>query len=149
MADYDKMVTVQLDGDTDIIAAFKELREDLPSTWLRNSMKAGATLLLNALLQTVPYRTGKLARNLFVRTQQSGGWLRARVTANTIGKASNPLNAFYWRFLEKGWHDRAGKPHQEEFIAPAVEPNERAAAQLVIDSVDAALAKAESKVRRG
>jgi HK97 gp10 family phage protein len=141
----DNTVTAQLVGRDNVVAAIQELREELPKTWLRNSMRAGAQLLYNALLQCVPYRTGKLARNLSVRTQQSGDWLRARVTVNTIGKASNPANAFYWRFLERGWHDRAGKPHEEEFIQPAVDASEKAAAQLVIDSVGAALDKAEAK----
>ena len=143
----DDGVTVQLVGRDDVIAAFKELREDLPSTWLRNSLRAGSQLLLDALLRYVPYRTGKLARNLSVRTQKAGDWLRARVTINTIGKASNPANAFYWRFLEKGWHDRAGKPHREEFIEAPIEAHEREAAQLVIDSVGAALDKAEARAR--
>lgn len=144
----DDRITVQLDGDRDIVAAFKELREDLPATWLRNSFRAGANLLYQTLLQYVPYLTGKLARNLIVRTQQSGEWIRARVTVNTIGKASNAANAFYWRFLEKGWHDRAGKAHREEFVQQAADASERAAAQLVIDSIGAAIDKAEKKAGR-
>lgn len=148
MAESGPVVTVQLDGDKDIVAAFKELREELPSTWLRNAFRAGADLLYRTLLQYVPYRTGKLARNLVVRTQQSGEWLRARVTVNTVGKASNAANAFYWRFLEKGWHDRSGKLHREEFIEPATDASELAAAQLVIDAVGAAIDKAEKKAGR-
>jgi HK97 gp10 family phage protein len=143
----DDFVTVQLVGRDDVVAAIKELREELPNTWLRNSLRAGAQLLLEAVLRYVPYRTGKLARNLSLRTQHAGEWLRARVVVNTIGKASGPDNAFYWRFLEKGWRDRAGKPHREEFIEAPVEAHEREAAQLVIDAVGQALDKAESKAR--
>lgn len=146
MASSDR-ITVQLVGHDDVIAAFKELQDELPRTWIRNSLRAGATLLYNALLQYVPYRTGKLARNISVKTQQAGDWLRARVTVNKIGKASDPANAFYWRFLEKGWHDRGGQAHREEFIEPAVEAHQRDAAQLVIDSVGAALDKAEARAR--
>lgn len=140
-------ITMQLTGDKDIIAAFKELRDYIPNTALRNSMRQGANLLYSALLQAVPYRTGKLARNLIVRTQQSGNFVRARVTVNKIGKADNALNAFYWRFLEKGWHDRGGKEHREEFIEPTVDAQSQAAAQLVIDSIGAALDRAAGRAK--
>jgi len=143
----DDVVTVQLVGHDNVIAAFKELREELPSTWIRNSLRAGAQFLLGALLRYVPYRTGRLARNLSVRIQHSGEWLRARVTVNTIGNAADAANAFYWRFLEKGWHDRGGKPHRDEFIQTPVAAHEHEAAQLVIDSISAALDKAESRAR--
>lgn len=146
MADSD-VITYKLEGDRDIVAAFKDLRDYIPHTALRNSMRQGAALLYSALLQAVPYRTGKLARNLIVRTQVSGNWVRARVTVNTIGKASNALNAFYWRFLEKGWHDRAGKLHQEEFLQSVAEGNAQAAAQLVIDSIGVAIDRAAAQVK--
>lgn len=144
MADS-SIVTYQLQGDRDIVAAFKDLRDYIPNTAIRNAMREGANLLYTALLQAVPYRTGKLARNLIVRTQVSGNWTRARVTVNTIGKASNALNAFYWRFLERGWHDRAGAEHREEFIQPVADAQAQAAAQLVIDSIGVAIDRAAAK----
>jgi HK97 gp10 family phage protein len=144
----DQVITAKLVGRDDVVAAFKELQEDLPKSWLRNSMRAGVQLIYSAILRYVPYRTGKLARNISVRTQQSGDWLRARVTVNTFGKASDPANAFYWRFLEKGWHDRGGAAHREEFAQPAIQAHQQEAAQLVIDSVGAALAKAEARAAR-
>lgn len=138
-------VTVNLIGHKDVVAAFQELQDELPKGWLRGSVKAGANLLLGIIVAAAPRLTGKLARNIVVRTRETDRTIRARVTVNEVGKADNPQNAFYWRFLEKGWHDRAGGAHREEFIEPAVEAHEKAAAQLVIDSVGAAIDKAEKR----
>jgi len=143
----DDGVTVQLVGHQDVVDALNNLRDELPRSWLKNALKDGAQFLYEALLRYVPYKTGKLARNISVRTQQAGDWMRARVTVNTIGKADDPANAFYWRFLEKGWHDRAGRAHVEEFLKSPIEAHEQRAAQMVIDAVGAAIDEAEAKAR--
>jgi HK97 gp10 family phage protein len=140
-------VTVTLKGDRDFVAAMKGLSEDLPNKFLRAAVRDAGAFLLGAILAGVPRLTGKLARNISVRTHQTAKTIRARVTVNTAGNADDPDNAFYWRFLEKGWHDRAGKAHSEPFIGPATESNEQAAAQIVIDSIGEALDRAEAKAR--
>lgn len=138
-------ITVNLIGHKDVVAAFKELQTDLPSTWLRNSVKTAATLLESFIVSLAPRRTGKLIRNINVRTHETAHTIRARVTVNTVGKGDDPQNAFYWRFLEKGWRDRGGKFHQLPFIEPAFSDHEEEAAQAVIDSVEAAIDKAEMR----
>ncbi len=141
----DDSVTVQLKGTEDVIAAFRELREEMPSNFLRSAVKKGAQLLQGLLEAAAPVLTGRLARNISVRTHETAQTIRARVTVNTVGKAGNPSNAFYWRFLVKGWHDRAGVAHQEDFVTPVVQAKEEAAAQEDYDAVERAIDKAEQK----
>lgn len=141
-------IKVQLVGHRDVIAAVKELREYLPSSFLRTSVRKAAQFLEDFIVENTPRRTSKLARNISVKTHETNSTIRARVTVNTVGKADNPANAFYWRFLEKGWHDRAGVEHVLPFVMPAIDSHERDAAQIVIDSVEQAIVRAEAKAAR-
>jgi HK97 gp10 family phage protein len=144
------IASIELKGNRDIVAAFRELRETLPKTPIRTSTRRAALMLTQFIALAAPKRTGKLARNIVVRVKATSKTIRARVVVNTKGKSDNPENAFYWRFLEKGFTSGRGHgPHVElPFIAPTVAAKQQAAAQMVIDEVEKAIDKAEARAKR-
>jgi HK97 gp10 family phage protein len=140
-------ITVQLKGDKDIRAAFRDLRDYLPKSALRTSVRVAAQFLQAFIILVAPVLTGRLRRNITVATHATGSTIRARVVVETQGKRGDPNNAFYWRFLEKGFHDRAGKFHIFSFIQGVFDSKNREAAQTVIDSVEKAIDRAEQRAR--
>jgi HK97 gp10 family phage protein len=143
----DDGVTLKLTGHREIVAALKELRDELPRNYLRSALRKAATRMQKVIISFAPRRTLTLVNAIGLRTR-SGAVPRAQVTVNTAGKRGDRENAFYWRFLEKGWHSRAGIPYKRPFVAPAVETEAQDAAQTVIDAVEAAIARAESRAKR-
>jgi HK97 gp10 family phage protein len=139
---------IRLEGDKDVRAAFRDLKDFLPKQALRTAVRKAAELLLDFIVLAAPKRTGRLARNIAVKTSRTDGTVHGRVIVNTRGKRGDPENAFYWRFLEKGWHTRAGGLHRFPFIAGAFEAKNREAAQEVINSVDDAIDRAERRAKR-
>jgi HK97 gp10 family phage protein len=141
--------TITLQGDKDIIAAFKDLRMYLPKTPVRTAVRQSAQELAQKVALLAPKLTGKLAKNIVVRTHRTAKTIRARVTVNTVGKADNDQNAFYWRFLEEGFHARGvGRLIKLPFVITAFEAMKEKSAQRVIDSVGAAIDRAERKAKR-
>src|SRR5688500_595058 len=102
-------LSLQLQGDRDIVAAFNELKQFISKNALRRSVREGAKLLLDAIQKRAPVGTGRLLKNIVIRVRVTRKTLRARVTVNTRGKEDDPQNAFYFRFLEKGFTTRGGQ----------------------------------------
>lgn len=144
----DSPIKVTLSGDRDIVAAFRDLRDYLPNNALRTAVRSAAQLLLGFIALVAPKLTGTLVRNLAVRTRKTANTLRARVTVNTQGKRGDPQNAFYWRFLEEGFHTRRGDFKKYPFVAGVFDSKSQAAAQQVIDACEKAIDRAEAKARR-
>jgi HK97 gp10 family phage protein len=142
-------ISIKLQGTRDVIEAFKDLREYLPKNPIRSAVRKGARRLEQLIVQLAPTLTGKLKRNISVRTRRTKETVRARVVINTKGDAKNPENAFYWRFLEEGFHTRSGDYKRLPFIITAFNQLKEQSAQEVVDSVDAALKRAERKAKRG
>jgi HK97 gp10 family phage protein len=140
-------ITLQLKGNRELVAALRELRDQLPKNVIRAALRSSADRMRKVIITFAPRRTGALVNAIGIKTSSSGGVARARVTINTAGKRGDPENAFYWRFLELGFHDRAGIPHRFQFIQPAFETEANDAAQNVIDALEKAIAKAESRGR--
>jgi hypothetical protein len=65
----------------------------------------------------LPERTGRMKRALHVRTRfvSARTLVKSTVSVDTVGKADNPRNAFYWRFVEFGHLTR---PSRKEGGAP-------------------------------
>jgi HK97 gp10 family phage protein len=139
-------IKLALKGDKDVIAAFKDLRDYLPKQLLRTAMRKAAQVMLNAIAPHVPHLTGRLASNIVIKTKRTENTIRGRVAVNTVGDRSNSKNAFYWRFLEKGWRTKSGE-HKHPFASAAIESSQQAAAQQVIDAVGDAIDRAEKKAR--
>jgi len=147
-------ITVQLNGHKDVVAAFRDLRDYLPKTALRSSVRAAAQFLQNFIVSIAPVGnptvdpfSGRLRKNITVQTHATSSTIRGRVVVNTQGKRNNPSNAFYWRFLEKGFRDRSGKFHSYPFVRSVFDSKNREAAQTVIDSVEKAIDRAEAKAK--
>lgn len=114
---------------------------------LRNATRAGAEVIAEAVRETAPIRTGKLSRNVVVVTQKgrqrdelSSGVHITGVNPETGNsdnsmKASNPKNAFYWRFVELGTVSMPAIP----FLRPAYDKNLERAAEAAMQRANEAV----------
>ncbi len=139
----DDGITIQLNGDRDCIAAFKELRDYVKGDPFRRAVKAGAQMMLEEIYARAPVgdpatdpHSGQLVSNLRVAVRKTANTIRARVVVNAI--------AFYWHFVEFG--TRHAPPHP--FVTPAFESRKQAAAQEVIDEFERGLEQAEARAKR-
>lgn len=97
-------ITVSMPGARDLIAELKELKEDIRYRTVRAAIRDAGAFVLTKLRANTPVDTGKLRDNLRVLTRWKSrrGIMQAKVLVNTQGKAKDPKNAFYWRFVEFG-----------------------------------------------
>lgn len=106
----------------------------------------------DAVVERAPERTGKLKKMwLFSLSVQSVGEIISGVhirgrnlrTGNSDNsmKASDPRNAFYWRFVELGTINMPAHP----FIRPAFDTTEELAAQIAIQRMNQAIDEVLSK----
>ncbi|HAT7490934.1 TPA: HK97 gp10 family phage protein [Enterobacter asburiae] len=120
---------------------------------LRDATRAGAEVLKDEVIERAPERTGKLKKNVVVVTQKSrrrgeissgihirGRNMRTGNSDNTM-KASDPRNAFYWRFVEMGTVNMPPHP----FIRPAFDVRQDQATEVAIRRMNQAIDEALSK----
>lgn len=120
---------------------------------LRDATRAGAQVIREGVIAKAPVKTGKTRKNVVVVTQKSrrrgeissGVHIRGvnPLTGNsdTSMRASDPKNAFYWRFVELGTVNAPAHP----FVRPAYDAREAEAAQAVINQANAAIDKVLTK----
>lgn len=143
----DDGITIKLHGDRDLVDGFRELRAYVPKA-LAKSVREAAKIFLARILERVRIRTGRLLKNISIKIRRTKGTVRARVVVNTKGKEGDPQNAFYWRFLEKGFRTRDGRVIKYPFVEQPFEANKQQAAQQVVTEMDKALKRTERRVRR-
>lgn len=143
------MIETNLDfsGLADIASDLELLSRAENNKVLRDATRAGAEVLRDEVIARAPRRTGKLAKNVVVVTQKarrrgeiaSGVHIRGvnPQTGNSDNtmKASNPRNAFYWRFVELGTIN--APPHP--FVRPAFDTRQELAAQVALQRMNRAI----------
>lgn len=148
------MIDLNLDfsGLEDIARDLTRLSKAENNKVLRDATRAGAGILREEVIDRAPVDTGKLRRNVVVITQRgrngeitSGVHIRG-VNPSTGGsdntmKASNPRNAFYWRFVELGTSKLAPHP----FVRPAYDAREDEAYAAAVQRMNQAIDKVLSK----
>ena len=149
------MIETSLDfsGLNDIAKDLEALSRAENNKVLRDATRAGAEVLKEEVIARAPVRTGKLKKNVVVVTQKSrrrgeissgihirGRNMRTGNSDNTM-KASDPRNAFYWRFVELGTINMPAHP----FIRPAFDTTEELAAQVAIQRMNQAIDEVLSK----
>lgn len=133
-------VKITLTGAEDIAKRLRALDDKVRNRALRRSLRAAAKVIADEVRANAPSDSGRLRRNIAVTTQISRQkqMASAQVRVRTRGKAGDQKNSFYWRFIEYG--TRSIKPNP--FATQAFESEKSQAAQQVIDSVMAEIAKA-------
>lgn len=127
------MLTAKLDGDAAVIAAFRALRDEIPRNTVPSALKKAAQWLCAEIQRAAPVGSegdphiGQLLANIYVSTRRSAKGSSAGVAVRKT--------AYYWRFLELGWHSRAGRMFRYEFAGPVIQSSYRDAAQIVINAV--------------
>lgn len=149
------MIDINLDfsGLNDIARDLEVLSRAENNKVLRDATRAGAEVLKEEVIARAPVRTGKMKKNVVVVTQKSrrrgeissGVHIRG-VNPNTGNsdntmKASNPRNAFYWRFVEMGTVNMPPHP----FVRPAFDTREELATQVAMKRMNQAIDEALSK----
>ncbi len=149
------MIDVNLDfsGLEDIARDLETLSRAENNKVLRDATRAGADVLKTEVINRAPVRTGKIKKNVVVVTQRSrrrgeissgvhirGVNPRTGNSDNTM-KASNPRNAFYWRFVELGTVNMPAHP----FVRPAFDTRQEEAAEAAIARMNSAIDKVLSK----
>ena len=149
------MIGTSLDfsGLNDIAKDLEALSRAENNKVLREATRAGAEVLKDEVIARAPVRTGKLKKNVVVVTQKSrrrgeissgihirGRNMRTGNSDNTM-KASDPRNAFYWRFLEMGTVNMPPHP----FIRPAFDVRQEQATEVAIRRMNQAIDEALSK----
>lgn len=145
--------SLDFSGLADIARDLETLSRAENNKVLRDATRAGAEVMRDAVVERAPERTGKLKKNVVVLTQRSKrrgeiisgvhirGWnLRTGNSDNSM-KASDPRNAFYWRFVELGTINMPAHP----FIRPAFDTTEELAAQVAIQRMNQAIDEVLSK----
>ena len=149
------MIDVNLDfsGLEDIARDLETLSRAENNKVLRDATRAGADVLKTEVINRAPVRSGKMKKNVVVVTQRSrrrgeissgvhihGVNPRTGNSDNTM-KASNPRNAFYWRFVELGTVNMPAHP----FVRPAFDTRQEEAAEAAIARMNSAIDKVLSK----
>jgi len=149
------VINVNLDfsGLEDIARDLETLSRAENNKVLRDATRAGADVLKTEVINRAPVRTGKIKKNVVVVTQRSrrrgeissgvhirGVNPRTGNSDNTM-KASNPRNAFYWRFVELGTVNMPAHP----FVRPAFDTRQEEAAEAAIARMNSAIDKVLSK----
>ena len=149
------MIGTNLDfsGLNDIAKDLEALSRAENNKVLRDATRAGAEVLKADVIARAPVRTGKLKKNVVVVTQKSrrrgeissgihvrGRNMRTGNSDNTM-KASDPRNAFYWRFVEMGTVNMPPHP----FVRPAFDVRQEQATEVAIRRMNQAIGEALSK----
>lgn len=149
------MIDINLDfsGLDEIARDLETLSRAENNKVLRDATRAGAEVLREEVIQRAPERSGKLKKNVVVLTQKSrrrgeissGVHIRGRNmrTGNSDNsmKASDPRNAFYWRFVELGTVNMPAHP----FVRPAFDTRQEQAAQAAMERMNRAIDEVLSK----
>lgn len=115
----EEIVTIDWNGQ-DLIEALHAFQDDVSNSVVRTAVRDAANEAVVQLQAAAPHRTGKLSSAISVRTRISGGVARADVVVNVRGKASDPNNAFYWRFVEFGHRKRPNKEGASRGYVPGL-----------------------------
>jgi HK97 gp10 family phage protein len=141
-------IKIELHGARDLAAAFKELREFVKGQPLRQAVRVAAKSIRDQIASAAPVATGRLRENIKVKTRATAQTIRARVVVSTRGKASDPGNSFYWRFLELGFRTKDGRQIRYPFVEPVANARKQEAAQAVINEVGKAIDRAEKRQKK-
>lgn len=144
--------SLDFSGLADIARDLEALSRAENNKVLRDATRAGAEVMRDAVVERAPERTGKLKKNVVVLTsvQSVGGnYLGVHIRGRNLRtgnsdnsmKASDPRNAFYWRFVELGTINMPAHP----FIRPAFDTTEELAAQVAIQRMNQAIDEVLSK----
>lgn len=105
----------------------------------RQGARAAAGVVRDEARRRAPKRRGKLSKNIVAVTARVSENNRATagVRVREEGKASDPNNAFYWKFIELGTSKLPAVP----FIGPAFDSTEQQAGDAAVAKVLEALDK--------
>lgn len=119
---------IRIEGLRELRANLLKLTDRTAKNVLNRAVNAGARIIRDEAKQNAPVDSGKLKRNIITAKRRAPkGSANFVVTVREKGKADDPKNAFYARFLEFGTAKFPAAP----FMAPAFENKKREAIQAI------------------
>ena len=140
---------IEIKGLRELDKRLKQFPQRIQNRILRGAFAAGARVIQREAKARAPIADratpkafrGQLRANIVVRSKRSPKGAIAYVTLRQKGKAGNPDNAYYGRFVEFGTSKMAAQP----FMRPAFEAKHREA----LDRIKRQLARGiEREARR-
>lgn len=109
-------IGIQVKGLEKIQTKFNRLSEKGVKRAGAKAIRKGIQPAVRLARNKAPVRTGKMKRNIYkFKLRKPIADLGYGVGVRTIGKADNPKNAFYWKFVEHGTVKMRARP----FLRPA------------------------------
>ena len=103
-------VKIELHGLEQVKREMAKLEPRIQKNVLRGGVRKVAADIRNQARSNVDSATGKLKRNIVSAGRRGRrGQMRASVIIRDEGGRDDKRNSFYWRFVEFGHFDRAGK----------------------------------------
>lgn len=143
-------IDISMPGARDLIQELRALNEDVARKTVRRVIREAGVYILNRLKANTPVFTGKLRFNLDVTTKwkSRSGILQAKVSVATKGKADDPKNAFYWRFVERGF--TVGKKNQrriegQEFVQKTQSEIQQPVATMFFRALEQAISRRQKR----
>ncbi len=121
------MEELQIKGLKELDARLKKLPDVVQRRILGAATAAAARVVQKSAKSQAPAKTGRLKKNIVVRTKRTRTGTVSRVTLRTKGKGTDPKNAYYGRFVEFGTKKQAARP----FLRPAFDSNVNQAIQTM------------------
>jgi HK97 gp10 family phage protein len=130
-------VSVQVTGLRELERKLVALGPKVGLKAMRSALVSGAQVIKKDALNSVPVKTGRLRRSILIkRLAKLNPFSEKVIIGVRHGKKYQKTNrdAYYWKFLEFGHKDRAGKMvDAQPFIRPAFEAQKTNAMNRIID----------------
>ena len=138
----------RVDGLQELTRALKKLPSEMRGRPLISATRAGARLIADDARNRAPVDSGGLQKNIGVfaipkRRLGAGLDYGVEIRGDEKGKAGDPRNAYYWRFVELGTANQAAQP----FLRPALATQSQAAIRAFTESFSRRLDTIARKAR--
>lgn len=138
----------RVDGLRELTQALKKLPSEMRGRPLTAATRAGARLIADDAKGRAPVDSGGLRQNIGVFTipkRRLGAGLDygVEIRGDEKGKAGDPRNAYYWRFVELGTANQAAQP----FLRPALATQSQSAIRAFVDTFSRRLDEIARKAR--
>lgn len=145
-----------IEGIDQIEKALGMMPDRIAKKVAQRSLKKGAKVIQNAMLQRAPHRSGKLFSSIAVGIAKLANFTVAVrvglkpvdgiVTGKGRKRAVGKHRPFYASMLEFGWTDRAGVKHKLPWARPAFDESKEAALGAVLNDLAVGVEEQAQKI---
>lgn len=139
----------RVEGLSDLLKTLEKLPDEMRKGPVRTATRTGARVIADEARRNAPEDTGGLKRNIGAfpipkRRIPPGIDVGYEIRGDEKGKAGDPRNAYYWRFIEMGKANQAPNP----IFRNALASQSSAAIQAFIQEFKATSDRAVQRAKR-